>query len=803
MTDNTKSVGTFEQYISNSLSKSIGFEAEQLRRQIIETKGVSMTKLQAFSLHVFPAIKIKTKRCTGLKAGDTLPQFIVNRNKSKYTFKCITCKYYEQATNNKCKSQSKTFEGVKQMYAHGSSQFHNQGLQILCDLTESVDSGKCNNEIMARFLGKQLSLETACLHVFKPDIVNEFKDDQFIHRMSVKKLYNCNEDLHCKEHESCSDYRVWKVVHTDKYNTLKARQHQQAIHLPLVKSVKINGVEINIDGVIQSVYPSCTGSASPSGPHPFQCKNCHKQEQYLKNLIQKRQKSKLELGTRIGKKGMRDDYLSASELSVKKQNTVISRITMKKENHELRRQLNEAESNESWVSRLYSDCIHEDKAQLLVDCNELFQRKEQEDKIIQIEVLKNLVGKLKSGRNHKFTDNIKSIAKMHKNWLGESHYAVLKEILGFPSGSTVELHQPEQRFPAGFNKSVIENASFLFKGSLVIESSDEARIKRSLEPRLSKSGDVELLGKSWSVNPSEWPQIDRVPKAATDGDKDEFSALKSFVNDAIDNNKLASHVSVHTLNSVNNVTLHHPVICIWPTPRKGYTSEMLFKVHQQIRYLCMTSDPPIALIGHSTDSAAFSRSLAKAVMTPREEFISQGVLYLGIGIQEEQYMAPYFWKYPSIMYLDFEHNQRSCLRVLKYDTHELLLYSDEQNTVTASIEHLNHLREICKDNAIAKTLTETDLILTSYFDQNSDGAYKVFRKEIVELLRKHVPHGSGTALYIEMIICIMKPYTSLDMSTPVEVVKSVGQGLTMLAKVPYVKQETSLCKMFQQKEDQK
>ena len=128
------------------------------------------------------------------------------------------------------------------------------------------------------------------------------------------------------------------------------------------------------------------------------------------------------------------------------------------------------------------------------------------------------------------------------------------------------------------------------------------------------------------------------------------------------------------------------------------------------------------------------------------------------------------------MYLDFEHNQRSCLRVLKYDTHDLLLYSDQQNTITASIEHLFHLREVCKDNAIAKELAESDPILSSFFYQNSDAAYKIFRKEIAQLLRKHVPHAIGTALFIEIIICIMKLYTCLNLTSPVEAVRSVAMS---------------------------
>ena len=175
--DDTVSIHSFEQYISMSVCKSISFAAEQLRKTMTETKGVNIAKLQAFSLHLFPAIKIKTNRCSEVKRGDTLPQFMVSRDKNRYAFNCITCKYYEQATNIKCKSHSKLFEGVKQMFAHGSSQFHIQGLQFLSDMNDSVAVNKCNNEIMARFLGKQAPPEIDCLHIYHPEIVNEFKDD--------------------------------------------------------------------------------------------------------------------------------------------------------------------------------------------------------------------------------------------------------------------------------------------------------------------------------------------------------------------------------------------------------------------------------------------------------------------------------------------------------------------------------------------------------------------------------------------------------------------------------------------------
>ena len=132
------------------------------------------------------------------------------------------------------------------------------------------------------------------------------------------------------------------------------------------------------------------------------------------------------------------------------------------------------------------------------------------------------------------------------------------------------------------------------------------------------------------------------------------------------------------------------------------------------------------------------------------------------------------------MFLDYEHNQRSCLRILKYTTLDLTLFTNSADTIKASVEHLNHLRTICKQKDIETGLSESDLLLATYFDQNSDAAYKVFTMEIVNLLKKYVSHSLGTSLYIEMVIAIMRPYTDLDMQNPSEIVQSVAMGLMML-----------------------
>lgn len=68
------------------------------------------------------------------------------------------------------------------------------------------------------------------------------------------------------------------------------------------------------------------------------------------------------------------------------------------------------------------------------------------------------------------------------------------------------------------------------------------------------------------------------------------------------------------------------------------------------------------LVGYSTDSAGFSLSAAIHLMSPSHEEINEGVIYLGLGLDDECYLAPYYWYLPSIAYLDYDHQQRLFLK---------------------------------------------------------------------------------------------------------------------------------------------
>ena len=51
-------------------------------------------------------------------------------------------------------------------------------------------------------------------------------------------------------------------------------------------------------------------------------------------------------------------------------------------------------------------------------------------------------------------------------------------ILGLPSVSTISRFEPERKFVCGVNNHVLADAAKLYDGDLVVEASDEARVRR-------------------------------------------------------------------------------------------------------------------------------------------------------------------------------------------------------------------------------------------------------------------------------------------------------------------------------------
>ena len=283
-------------------------------------------------------------------------------------------------------------------------------------------------------------------------------------------------------------------------------------------------------------------------------------------------------------------------------------------------------------------------------------------------VLRNLVSKLMKNNNHHYSSLIKDLSGLFKNELGPTNYALLAEAFGLARAKTASRHgSTETRLDPGINCQALVTASSLLKTRTPVnEASDGARALRYLKARKNANREVILVGKGWDPNVKHWDlQKATVPRTNVEkGDKDDFTALKRYIDEVIKKDSLSKTVSVHNLNCLASMEKPSIISCLWPTIDKGYTGKHLLNYWQQLRRLCCYDEKgemqkePIYLLGYFTGSAGFSLSAAAHLMTPRAGETSNGLYYLGLGVDNKKFLSPCYWFLPAICYLDYDHEQR-------------------------------------------------------------------------------------------------------------------------------------------------
>ena len=190
---------------------------------------------------------------------------------------------------------------------------------------------------------------------------------------------------------------------------------------------------------------------------------------------------------------------------------------------------------------------------------------------------------------------------------------------------------------------------------------------------------------------------------------------------------------------------------------------------------------PINPLTYSTDSAGFSLSAANKLMTPTKEEVEDGVIFLGLGIEGERYLAPYYWHLPFIACLDYDHEQRLFLKNLKYETRELTFWEEKgKNIQLATINHLQDLKYRCQNLGLDCGFNATDLLLVLFCDQNSGACERLFTPRTADLLDEHVPGSRGTSLYIRAVCRLIDPFRKIDFGCPAALQESASCGITIL-----------------------
>jgi len=213
----------------------------------------------------------------------------------------------------------------------------------------------------------------------------------------------------------------------------------------------------------------------------------------------------------------------------------------------------------------------------------------------------------------------------------------------------------------------------------------------------------------------------------------------------------------------------------------------LLKYWEKLRRQCYYTatgeirENPIGLLTYSTDSAGFSLSAANKLMRATKEEVQDGVVFLGLGVEGERYLAPYYWSLPSIDCLDYDHEGRLFLKNLKYETRELTFW-EENGKVTrlATIDHLHDLKHRCQNLGLDCGFNATDLLLVFFCDQNSDACERLFTPRTADLLDEHIPGSEATSLYIRTVCQLLDPFRKLDFGSPAAIQESVSSAITVL-----------------------
>ena len=247
-------------------------------------------------------------------------------------------------------------------------------------------------------------------------------------------------------------------------------------------------------------------------------------------------------------------------------------------------------------------------------------------------------------------------------------------------------------------------------------------------------------------------------------------------------NNLASQVAMHNIYCPTSEKKSPMPYVTIPLPCRGYKSVHTLNLWQRTRHHSYfdtsgnVREYVLPVCFWSTDAAPSSLSAGKFMMTPNEDLVKKGVTYIGLNLSEEKYLTPYFWKYPSIYFPDPDHLLRLFLRSLKYTTRCLTLYRSKETVITASIDHLEKLRNVTCHSGSTLKLSLQDLVLIKYHDQNTKAADKVFSEEIVVKLQENVEESQGTILYIRAVCLLMRPCRDAGL-TYKEAMVSVTTGL--------------------------
>ena len=345
---------SLEDFLSKTLPEPhCHVSAERMLHWVNSGSGQKCVTFKAFLCGCFNPItvgNVAASYCKFTFTGDIFPQFIMASD-VKMEVVCVLCPVYQdwkkETVGNASKRNANTLEGCRQIYEHSVSKCHKSAidwwksskLKTMKEIPIPKPEIKITN-----FVKSSPSARSNCLYLWDVEIVSNFENDKYIRRYQPKTLFKkrqlwtlCEDTI---DHANCQNYLKWKYLHNQEFEELcqESNASCKSLYVPGETNVIINGKSVLIGAGIKSIDPPCLGKASPFGPHPYTCDACWNQRVDLKDVLNKRKKSRLIPGrSRLGVCGFRKSYASKSETEVKSEELNAENVSLKKENRSLRR----------------------------------------------------------------------------------------------------------------------------------------------------------------------------------------------------------------------------------------------------------------------------------------------------------------------------------------------------------------------------------------------------------------------------------------------------------------------------------
>jgi hypothetical protein len=479
---------------------------------------------------------------------------------------------------------------------------------------------------------------TPCPGISDSSLLDMFKDEQgnVVKLSSVKKKWEStsrSDRCPAECNNPCQTFLQWKISHPQLYEGYR-REVANSPEGIFVRTMKP-----------RILSAKCT-TKLPNKPY---CDECANLREYLHLKALRRMDSNT---PRVcGQVGVRCDFVSQTERTRYETELRQEDVNLRKTNEKMSQVISALSTNSSsWEGQLERLC-GEQHFNKVLELVKFMQLRKYVEYPIQFQILSNLLSRM-LGKRSDCSETIHKVSFILKRSLGHSMYIPFKEMLKFPSESTLRKKTGETHPSPGFQTATLQNLIERFEEELLMITTDDQRLARTFRAILSLIG-VEIHGHAFSGDWQKWEEERILLQKWVDEARLEGTSAIKFIHEKIAGllDTLATHAQLHTLTCITQ-DLAGVIAAIHPLPFAGFTTNHLLSIWIRLRELIfMDVDGNLKrrypnVIGFSADHVPIFLNALLELMNPK--YATTLLFGLALGHYMERFIAWYIGPLPAL-----------------------------------------------------------------------------------------------------------------------------------------------------------